>query len=231
MLNELIHRLRGQVWIRAESAFPERVLNLCGARDLAFWDLDWESPTAFTCRLSRRDWHTLRRAAANLDCTLSVVGREGAPYFLVRFRRRQVLLAGLALCAAGLFFGSFFVWEFRIEGNETLPTERILRALEQNGVHLGSFGLSLDGEDIRNHVLLEIPELSWLTVNVSGCRANVQVRERVFPPERLTECCTIAATYLLKARLKYKRYWMKFTTSLMYLLSDWLPRRNILSFV
>ena len=35
----------------------------------------------------------------------------------------------------------------------------------------------------------------------------------------------------LKARLKYKRYWMKFTTSLMYLLSDWLPRRNILSFV
>ena len=187
MLNELVNRLRGQVWIRAESAFPERVLNLCGARDLAFWDLAWESPTAFTCRLSRRDWHTLRRAAANLECTLSVVGREGAPYFLVRFRRRQVLLAGLALCAAGLFFGSFFVWEFRIEGNETVPTERILRALEQNGVHLGSFGLSLDGEYIRNHVLLEIPELSWLTVNVSGCRANVQVRERVFPPERIDD--------------------------------------------
>ena len=187
MLNELVNRLRGQVWIRAESAFPERVLNLCGARDLAFWDLAWESPTAFTCRLSRRDWHTLRRAAANLECTLSVVGREGAPYFLVRFRRRQVLLAGLALCAAGLLFGSFFVWEFRIEGNETVPTERILRALEQNGVHLGSFGLSLDGEDIRNHVLLEIPELSWLTVNVSGCRANVQVRERVFPPERIDD--------------------------------------------
>lgn len=187
MLNELIHRLQGQVWIRAESAFPERVLNLCGARDLAFWDLSWESPTAFTCRLSRRDWHTLRRAAANLECTLSVVGREGAPYFLIRFRRRQVLLAGLALCAAGLFFGSFFVWDFRIEGNETVPTERILRALEQNGVHLGSFGLSLDGEDIRNHVLLEIPELSWLTVNVSGCRANVQVRERVFPPERMDD--------------------------------------------
>ena len=164
MLNELVNRLRGQVWIRAESAFPERVLNLCGARDLAFWDLAWESPTAFTCRLSRRDWHTLRRAAANLECTLSVVGREGAPYFLVRFRRRQVLLAGLALCAAGLFFGSFFVWEFRIEGNETVPTERILRALEQNGVHLGSFGLSLDGEDIRNHVLLEIPEAAGFGV-------------------------------------------------------------------
>ena len=50
---------------------------------------------------------------------------------------------------------------------------------------LGTFGLSLDGEDIRNHVLLDVPELIWIAVNVSGCRANVQVRERVMPPEQL----------------------------------------------
>ena len=50
MLTGLVNRLRGQVRVRAECAFPERVLNLCGARDLAFWDLEWESPTAFTCR-------------------------------------------------------------------------------------------------------------------------------------------------------------------------------------
>ena len=54
MLTGIINRLRGQVRIRAESAFPERILNLCGARELAFWDVTWESPTAFTCRLSAR---------------------------------------------------------------------------------------------------------------------------------------------------------------------------------
>lgn len=185
MLTGIINHLRGQVRVRAESAFPERILNLCGARELAFWDVAWESPTAFTCRLGRRDWHTLRQAAKNLDCTLTVVGREGAPYFFSRFRRRQALLIGLLLCAAGLFLGSFFVWDFVVEGNETVPTEEILRALEKNDVHLGSFGLSLNGERIRNHVLLDIPELSWITVNVSGCRAHVQVRERIPAPERL----------------------------------------------
>lgn len=187
MLNEIVNRLRGQVCVRAESVFPERVLNLCGARDLAFWDLEWESPTAFTCRLSRRDWHALRRAAEPLECTLTVVRREGAPYFLFRFRHRQALVTGLVACALGLFLGSFFIWDFQVEGNETVPTERILRALEQYGVKLGAFGLSLDGEDIRNHVLLDLPELSWITVNVSGCRASVQVRERVEPPEMVDE--------------------------------------------
>lgn len=195
MLTGLVNRLRGQVRVRAECAFPERVLNLCGAQDLAFWDLEWESPTAFTCRLSRRDWRRLREAGRNLDCTFSVVGREGAPYFLLRFRHRQALLMGLVGCALALFLGSFFIWDFQVEGNETVPTERILRALEKNGVGLGTFGLSLDGEDIRNHVLLDVPELIWIAVNVSGCRAEVQVRERTPPPVMIDrkEPCNLVA--------------------------------------
>lgn len=195
MLTGLVNRLRGQVRVRAECAFPERVLNLCGAQDLAFWDLEWESPTAFTCRLSRKDWRRLRQAGRNLDCAFSVVGREGAPYFLLRFRHRQALLIGLVSCALGLFLGSFFIWDFQVEGNETVPTERILRALEKNGVKRGTFGLSLNGEDIRNHVLLDVPELSWIGVNVSGCRAEVQVRERVPPPvliDRRQPCNLVA---------------------------------------
>ena len=182
MLKEIVNRLRGQVRVRAECAFPERVLNLCGAQDLAFWDLEWESPTAFTCRLSRRDWKKLRQVGRNLDCDFSVVGLEGAPYFLLRFRHRQALLVGLVGCALALFLGSFFIWDFQVEGNKTVPTEEILRALEKNGVGLGTFGLSLNGEDIRNHVLLDVPKLSWIAVNVSGCRASVQVRERTPPP-------------------------------------------------
>lgn len=195
MLTGLVNRLRGQVRVRAECAFPERVLNLCGAQDLAFWDLKWESPTAFTCRLSRRDWRKLREAGKKLDCEFSVVGQEGAPYFLLRFRHRQALLIGLLGCALALFLGSFFIWDFQVEGNETVPTERILRALEKNGVTRGTFGLSLDGEDIRNHVLLDVPELIWIAVNVSGCRAEVQVRERTPPPVMIDrrEPCNLVA--------------------------------------
>ena len=183
MLKQAVNQLQGQARIRVESAFPERVLNLCGARNLAFWDLEWESPTTFTCRLSRRDWYVLRRAARQLDCTLTVVEKEGVPFFVGRFRRRYAMVAGLLMCGLGLFFGSFFIWDFTVEGNETVTREEILRSLQSYGIQLGSFGYDLDGEDIRNHVLLDIPELSWISVNVSGCRAYVQVRERIPAPE------------------------------------------------
>ena len=183
----LLNRLRGQVRLRVECPYPERVLNLCGARNLAFWDLAWENGTTFTCRMSRRDWAALRRAAEKLECRLTVLGREGVPFFLGRLRHRQALAVGLVGGGLALFLGSFFIWDFEITGSEAVPEEEILRALEECGVTIGTFGLTLDGEEIRNHVLLDIPELSWIAVNVSGCRASVQVRERVEPPELLDE--------------------------------------------
>ena len=182
-MSRAVNYLRGQVLVRVESAFPERVLNLCAARDLGFWDLQWESETAFTCRLSRADFRELRRATGKLECTVTPLHRSGAPYTLRRLLGRPALAAGVVAVGLWLVLGSFFIWEFTIEGNETLPDEVILRALEEQGVGIGSFGLSLDGEDLRNRILLELPELVWLTVNVSGCRASVQVRERVPVPE------------------------------------------------
>ena len=182
-MSRAVNYLRGQVLVRVESAFPERVLNLCAARDLAFWDLQWESETAFTCRLSRAHCRELRRAAGKLECGVTPLRRSGAPYTLRRLLSRPALAAGAVAVGLWLVLGSFFIWEFTIEGNETLPDEVILRALEEQGVGIGSFGLSLDGEDLRNRILLELPELVWLTVNVSGCRASVQVRERVPVPE------------------------------------------------
>ena len=185
MLKELINRARGQVWLRVTCPYPERVLNLCSARKLAFWDLEWEGAETFTCRMSRGDHRVLSRAAEKLDCTLEIVRREGAPYTLAKLRHRQALAVGIAACGTAVLIGSFFVWDIQISGNETVPREVILRSLENNGVRRGCFGFALNGEDIRNHVLLEIPELSWVAVNVSGCRANVEVRERRTAPKPL----------------------------------------------
>jgi len=195
MLKELINRVRGQVWLRVTCPYPERVLNLCSARKLAFWDLEWEGAETFTCRMSRGDHRVLSRAAEKLDCTIEIVRREGAPYTLAKLRHRQALAVGIAACGTAVLIGSFFVWDIQIAGNETVPREVILRSLEKNGVHRGCFGFALNGEDIRNHVLLEIPELSWVAVNVSGCRANVEVRERRTAPkplDRKTPCNLVA---------------------------------------
>ena len=98
-------------------------------------------------------------------------------------RRRYVLWCALGLLLALYGYGSLFIWDFQVTGNDTVPTEKILRALEHNGVAIGTRSLSFDQEELRNHVLLELGDISWLSVNVKGCTAHVQVVERRRPPE------------------------------------------------
>ena len=183
MLRRTVNSWRGSVTLRVESGFPERVLNLCAAHAIPFWDLTWESEIRFTFTMTAASWRKLRGLTERLDASLTVIERRGVPFFLLRFRRRYVLAAGLTLCVLFAMVGSLFVWDFRIEGNETVSREEILRCLSRHGVTIGTFGLSIRTSQLRNHVLLDIPELSYIAVNVSGFRANIQVRERVEPPE------------------------------------------------
>ena len=183
MLKHLVNLVRGEVTGRVESGFPERVLNLCAEYGIVFWDLSWESPVAFTFTMTRRDWKRLRRLSKRIDCDMEAVRWKGTPFFLGRIRYRYGLWVTLGVCAAALFMGSFFIWDFEIEGNETVSQQEILRALDKLGVGFGTYGFSVDSSQLRNDILLEIPELSYIAVNVRGCRAYVQVRERIPAPE------------------------------------------------
>ena len=183
MLQQVVNFCRGHVTVRVESGFPERVLNLCAAREIKFWDLSWQSPIAFTFTMARGSFRELKKHAEKLGAELYVEGRTGLPFFARRFRHRYALVGGLGLCALALLIGSFFVWDFRIEGNVAVSDEEILRALDRCGVGIGAYSFSIRSEELRNQMLLEIPELSYIAVNVSGSRAYVQVRERIPKPE------------------------------------------------
>lgn len=183
MLKHMVNLIEGEVTGRVESGFPERVLNLCAEYGVVFWDLNWESPVAFTFTMTRRDWKRLRRLSKRIDCDMTAVGWKGTPFFLGRVRSRYGLWITFGVCVAALFWSSFFIWDFEIEGNEAVSQQEILRALEKNGIGFGTYGFSVDSSELRNYMLLEIPELSYIAVNVKGCRAYVQVRERVPAPE------------------------------------------------
>ena len=182
MYQTLYHFLQGNVLLQVESPCPERVLNLCGVHSILFWDLQWRDETTFTLRIARKDVRRLRQAVKNVSCTVTAVRERGVPLFLHRFRRRYALLFGAAVFTALLICGHIFIWDFEVTGNETVPTETILHALEDYGVKVGTWSLSVDQEDLRNHVLLKLHDISWLAVNIRGCTAHVQVVERHRPP-------------------------------------------------
>lgn len=191
LLNRWLQFAEGTVRVRVEAVFPERVMNLMSSHGLRFWDVRWESEVEFTCSMSRRDFKRLRVLTERQPCRITVERRRGIPYLALRAGDRRALVLTLLFAAALLFFGSFCVWEFEVEGETGVSEETILRVLASHGVKLGVLSGKIDSEKLRNEVLPELPELSWIAVNVKGFKAYVQVRPRIRAPEVVKEGETV----------------------------------------
>lgn len=186
MYRKVLNYLRGQVTVEVESAAPERVLNLCAAHGIQFWGLTWLSELRLRATIDRAELPRLRQVLTQTDAVLTVVRTKGAPEVWRQYRRRYVLLAAAGLLVLVMALGSTHIWAFQVTGNDTVPTETILRTLEKYGVALGARS-RIRQEELRNHVLLELPDVVWLTVNMRGCTAHVQVVERQRPPHLYTD--------------------------------------------
>lgn len=175
--------IRGSVRLEATGPYPERFFNICSARGVRFWKVERVDETTVRLTVARSQ---ARRAVAlgpKCLCEVKRIGEEGALSFLTRFRSRYGLLAGLALSLLAVMVLSRFVLVIDITGNTTVPDGVILSELREAGVSLGSYGPAVDERSVANQTLLGLEELSFVSVNLRGVRAEVVVRERDPAPE------------------------------------------------
>jgi similar to stage IV sporulation protein len=182
---DFLNKLRGAVTVTVSGAFPEGLLNRCASSGVEI--LDCQSVDDYTLRLTvpSRRLERLRAIAQASMCTIS--DEQFSPSVKCRrhLKRRIVPVALLAVLALLLLWSKAYIWEIEVVGNETVPTGEILDVLQSCGVGIGSFWPDFTSDNIRSRVLVELPQLSWMTVNVHGSRAQVIVRERVEKPEMI----------------------------------------------
>ncbi|MDE6108121.1 MAG: sporulation protein YqfD [Oscillospiraceae bacterium] len=184
---QIINLIRGSIRLTVLGDFPERFLNLCAQDRVAFWDVD--QPDSHTLYVTVAWIHRkgLEDLASRTGCVITQGERRGAPPFLLRFRKRYAFLVGLVLAILTVCVLSRFVLVVEVEGNERVPTQTILAALQRQGLRPGVYGPSLATRDITTQLLLELEDVSWVTVNLYGIRAHVIVRETLESPTMVDE--------------------------------------------
>lgn len=186
-MKRLINWLLGYAVVRAEGAFPERLLNLCAQNRLPFWGLNWLDETAFTVKVRLKDFKRLEEYAQRAMCTLTVRERRGGAAAAQRWRRRWGFVAGVALAFVAVAYLSRFVLVVEVTGNEQIPTAVILSELQRLGVRPGAYGPALNRKELANEAMMNLPELSFLSLNLYGTRIEAVVREADPTPKLLDE--------------------------------------------
>lgn len=180
-----VNYARGWVRLTVCGTFPERFINLCAQHGITFWGVEWLDGQKLRLTLLRRDRKKAEELAVRAGCSIELGLSAGLPAFLVRFRRRYAFLIGLTLSVLCVCLLSNFILTIEVTGNERLSDAVILAQARRFGLRTGVYGPKLDTKQIALDTQLAMEELSWVSVNLYGTRAQVVVRERVQPPELL----------------------------------------------
>ena len=172
--------LLGYAVICVPRAYAERVLNLCMQGGIVYLDGGSDGEQL---RLCLRAGHARRLCRALQEAELPHATERcgGLPQLFCRLIRRPGLLLG-ALCAIMLIVASeCFVFDIRVTGNSTLTEREVKQLLAAQGFAPGTFIPGLDTDKLENRVMLSTDQIAWLSVNLRGNVANVELVEQRKP--------------------------------------------------
>ena len=179
-LTDILRRVGGYVEWTAEGGFPERFINLCAQAGITIWNTRRDGIALGGCCMAK-DYARLRPVARRSGMRMRLKKRIGLPFLCYRYRLRWGLPIGVAIYLLLLQHLSGYIWSVEVSGNSAVSDETIVSALETLQVSPGERICDLNVSDIQLQSLKRLPELSWITVNMEGSVAHVEVAERKEP--------------------------------------------------
>ena len=186
-MQRIVNFFAGSVTVEVKGSYPERFLNLCARNGIGFWNMENCSLGVLRITVRAGNFRKLRPVAKKSMCRLHIVSKSGLPFLKKRVRKRDALIAGCAVfCLVAWIFTSF-VWSVKVDGFDGLDEQKLLDRLSEEGLRIGAMHRKIDTENLRNSVLIDMPELSYIYVNFNGAEARVIARPRKSAPEILEE--------------------------------------------
>lgn len=193
-LNGIVRFFVGSVHFQARNGFPERLINLCTMNNIGLTKIK-RTDEGFEAIALAHHYSKIIEFARKVNVDVEIIKRRGLPTKAERYKKRWGLMSGAIIFFLIIFISQCFIWEIEINGNEKVPTSIILNELKEIGVHKWAYIPKIDFREKKQEALLRLPQLSWLTINKSGCKIHVEVSERYLPPiihDENTPCDIVA---------------------------------------
>lgn len=182
-MNKTFHFLGGYVVLEICGVACGLALNRLMRENIAFWNIVWVDELTIQISVFPGQREKAVNMITSSMCDVYTVEEIGILQRIrcLKYRIGLVLLVVFSLASAIIL--PRYVFFYEVVGNDSIPSELILRELQNHGIGFGTYGPDIHPAWVKNHMIDVIPKLQWLTITQNGCRAKVIVRERPDIPE------------------------------------------------
>lgn len=177
MLGFLVLVVRGE--------HPERFINLASMRGVVLWDVIWVNQETILVKVAARSFKPLRHIARRTNAKVRIRVKGGLPFVLQRLRRRRMLTGGAITFCLLLYLFSSLIWTVDVIGTRQLDPAEVRREAASAGLYPGNLRFLVDGKDVADRLMLEMPGIAFAEVDFRGTQASIRIYERISPQPSL----------------------------------------------
>ncbi len=181
-MNDHLGFWQGRLEIEAKGGQLEQFINLLHRDRIAPRNLRRAEDGTLYFTLPKKDFRRLRAPAFKTGTRLHILKKRGLFTVLRPFRKRWGLVVGLALFLGLIFYSAGFIWRVEVIGCEKTSYTQVAAELEELGLYIGC-SRKIDVGVIENRYLMGNEKLSWMSINIKGTTAYVEVREKGIHPQ------------------------------------------------
>lgn len=179
ILFDLLNYLSGYHDVTCESGSVTETVNIIMKNRLDYWKMRRSANGEL--RFSMLNGEYKKMLVLLKEKEISGIKSEkehGLPFLIKRYRHRIGIPIGIFIFIFLMKLSTMYVWDVRVAGNEKITDAQIIEALDELGCSIGTYIPSVDFYNICHEFILNNKEISWISVNMIGTTAQVDVIER-----------------------------------------------------
>ena len=173
---KMVNFLLGKIKIKADYDNITEILNICMCSKLQYSEFRVESDGVSMC-FTFKDFKTMQKLALERNIHYEICESKGIPSIFSRYRYRFGIILGIVLATVVIIASQMFVWSIDVSGNTGLTSAQIIYLLKSEGFGVGSYIPAANTDRIENKMMINTDLISWMSINIVGTHADVQIRE------------------------------------------------------
>ena len=180
-MRRIILFILGYRRLSAESRYSAEIMNICMRYGYVYRDTAFEGDRIYFSA-SLQTAKQLVGKCAEIGIPIERETERGVPRIFYKYRHRYGILVGALLFAAIVFFSGRVIWDIRVDGNSALSDAEVVAELNACGLSVGDIRSGIDTDTVQNRVMIASERISWISVNIIGTVAEVEIRESEVDP-------------------------------------------------
>ena len=169
---------RDRIRVQVVSADIWRSIALLNEKSIPVFGFQQEDDLTYSFQIGRKHFPALQRLLEKRGDRISLLQNTFLHSLQQSVLHRPLFYTGLLLFfLISLWLPTRILW-VEVQGNQLIPTRKILEEADQAGITLFSSCAEVRSEKMKNTLLSAIPQLQWAGINTYGCKAVISVRER-----------------------------------------------------